>query len=450
MRRLLSILPVLLILAAVLAVVGILLIPDQVESTWRRLGLPEAPLVQVQTRLGRGPTTADVRLYGVLEARETYAMSELPGRISSVLVKEGKIVTAGETLAELDPTDSQARVEAASQAVRTAQLARDAVAAPPAATNVAVAEAAVAAAKTRLENARRTLEQAQRTLKQPLDIDAEVNRVRTVLPAAEAGVSQAQAEVARVNVLLESAQKDGSRDGKFMQSMLQAQLAAAQANVEAAKAQQAGLQRSLVLFTRMRNNPIGLQAQATAAQQEVNLAEAALAVARADRDAAAAPPLPEAVTVAETQIRAAETSLDLARWQADRQTITAPKGGKVLARLVEPGETVQPGAPLFTIADMTELEVRAYVALQDLPLVRLGEALPVEVVTLPGRPLQGVVTYIAPEAQFRPNNVLNLEDRGDMVFLVKLRLDNPNDVLKPGMPADVLLSPASTLAPSGA
>ena len=313
MRRLLSILPVLLILAAVLAVAGILLIPDQVENTWRRLGLPEAPLVQVQTRLGRGPTTADVRLYGVLEARETYAMSELPGRISSVLVKEGKIVTAGETLAELDPTDSQARVEAASQAVRTAQLARDAVAAPPAATNVAVAEAAVAAAETRLENARRTLEQAQRTLKQPLDIDAEVNRARTVLPAAEAGVSQAQAEVARVNVLLESAQKDGSRDGKFMQSMLQAQLAAAQANVEAAKAQYAGLQQSLVLFTRMRNNPIGLQAQANAAQQEVNLAEAALAVARADRDAAAAPPLPEAVTVAETQIRAAETSLDLAK-----------------------------------------------------------------------------------------------------------------------------------------
>ncbi len=442
MRRLLSALPVLLILAAILAVAGILLIPEQVESTWRRLGLPEAPLVQVETLLGRGPAAADVRLYGVLEARETYAMSELPGRISSVLVKEGNIVTAGETLAELDPTDVQARIKAANQAVLTAQLARAAVAAPPAVTNVAVADAAVAAAETNLENARRTLDQAERTLKQPLDIDSEVNRVRTLLPAAEAGISQAQAEVARVNVLLQSAQNDGSRDGKFLQSMLQAQVAAAQANVEAARAQQAGLQRSLTLLTHMRSNPIGLQAQATVARQEVNLAEAALAVARADRDATAAPPLPEAVSLAESQISAAETSLDLAKWQIDRQTITAPEGGKVLARLVEPGETVQPGAALFTIADTTELELRAYVALQDLPLVRLGQALPVEVVSGSEHPLQGVVTYIAPEAQFRPNNVLNLEDRGDMVFLIKLRLDNADGVLKPGMPADVMLSPA--------
>lgn len=442
MRRLLSALPVLLILAAILAVSGILLIPDQVESTWKRLGLPEAPLIQVTTFLGRGPTAADVRLYGVLEARETYAMSELPGLISAVLVKEGEVVPAGGKLAELDPTDVKAGVEASRETVLTAKLARDAVAAPPAATDVAVAEAAVSAAETRLENARRTMEQAQRTLKQPLDIEAEVNRVRTLLPAAEAGVSQAQAEVARVNVLLESAQKDGSRDGKFMQSMLRAQLAAAQANVEAAQAQQAGLQRSLTLLTRMRNNPIGLRAQATASQQEVKLAEAALAVAQADRDAVAAHPLPEAVEVAETQIHAAETSLDLAKWQAERQSITAPEGGKVLARLVEPGETAQPGAPLFTIADTTDLELRAYVALQDLPLVHLGQILPVEVVSLPDHHIQGVVTFIASEAQFRPNNVLNLEDRGDMVFLIKLRLDNPDDLLKPGMPADVLLPSA--------
>ncbi len=443
MRRLLSAIPVLLVLAVGLAIAGILLIPDQVGSAWRNAGLPEAPLVQVETLLGRGPIAKDIRLYGVLEVREAYAMSELAGRVNNVMVEEGDAVTAGQTLADLDPTDIKAQIDSADQAVQTARLARAAAAAPPSSANVAVADAAITAAQTRLENARRSLEQAQRNLKQPLDLNAEINRVTAMLPAAAAGVSQAEADVSRVKVLLDSAMRDGSRDGKFVQATLQEQLAAAQANVDAAKAQQSGLQKSLTLLKRMRDNPIGPQAQVTAAEQEVKLAEAALAVAQADRAVAAEPPLAEAVKVADAQVTTAQAGLDLAKWSSDRQTIVAPKGGKLLARLVEPGETVQPGAPLFTIADPSKLEVRAYVALQDLPLVHLGQTLPVEVVTLPGAPLQGTVTYIASEAQFRPNNVLNLEDRGDMVFLIKLALDNAGGALKAGMPADVILAPQS-------
>ncbi len=109
------------------------------------------------------------------------------------------------------------------------------------------------------------------------------------------------------------------------------------------------------------------------------------------------------------------------------------------AKLIEKGETVTPGKPLITLADTRQMEVWVYVAAGDLHRIRLGDTLPVEVLALPDELFQAQVFYIAPEAQFRPTNVLNPDDRGDMVFQVKLQLDNQDGRLKPGMPADVLL-----------
>ncbi|RME84709.1 MAG: HlyD family efflux transporter periplasmic adaptor subunit [Caldilineae bacterium] len=441
MSKLLSSLIVLLLALVILAVGALILVPRQVTELWAAYALPPEPLNRALALVRRAAVRPDnsVRLYGTLEAPESFAMSEIEGRVSSILVEEGQYVEAGTPLLELDPTIIAGEVAAAEEAVQTARAARQAAAEPPSPTQIAVADSAVAAAETRLQNAQRSLEDARKTLKEQQALTAQIHQIEALIPAAEAAVSRAEAGVKQADILLESVRGDGSREGQFQQAMYERQKAAAQAEVEAAKANLAGLKRSLTLLRRMRRNPLADLARVHQAEYEVRLAEAALAVARAERDVAAAPPSKETIAVADAQVLKAEAALDLTRWQLEHLTVRAPMSGRILARMVEPGETVRPGLPLFDIANLETMEVQVYVALQDLPRIRLGDELPVIIEALPERSFRGTVFYIAPEAQFRPSNVLNPDDRGDMVFLVKLRIANPDGVLKPGMPADVLL-----------
>ena len=426
--------------AGVLFIAALALIPDQAERAWQAAGLPPQPLVQIESWLGRvEPAPTEIRLYGTLEARTIHAMSELNGRAVEVLVEEGDWVDAGQPLIRLDPTDVQAQIAAAQEAVAAAQAARDAAAAPPGPETRQVANSAVAQALAELENARRTLDHAREVRERPLAIDAQINQTAALIPVAQAQVEAAEAAIKQTDVLIQAASTDGSREGKYKVRMYRAQKAAAQASLDAANARLAGLRQTLVLLKKMRETPLALEAQVHQAEAAVAVAQAALQTAKATRAAQIAPPQPEAVAVAEAGVQEAQAALDLARWSETRLTITAPAAGRVQAKLIEKGETVSPGKPLITLADTRQMEVWVYVAAGDLHRIHLGDALPVEVLAMPEQRLQAQVFYIAPEAQFRPNNVLNPDDRGDMVFLVKLRLENKDGRLKPGMPADVIL-----------
>lgn len=443
MRRLISPIFLFLLTAIIAAAAAFFLLPERFDSLWAQAGLPARPLAIVRALLSpqAGPASGETRLYGVLEAGQSYAMSELAGRARLVLVEEGQQVEAGQPLLQLDTTETQAQVAAAEQGVRTAQAARAAAAAPPSQTAIALATSAVEAARTQLENARRSLAQAESNRQQPLDLEAEINRARSQIPMAEAAVKQAEAGAASVKVLLENAGGDGSREGQFTRQMLERQATAAQANIEAAQAQLDGLRRTVALLQKLLANPLALQAQVHAAEQQVHLAEAALALAEAEAEAAAEPPSPETVAVAAAQVQAAEAALALARWPGERLMVLAPAAGRVQQRLIGPGETVEAGRPLITIADSSELKARVYVALADLGRVHLGQTLAAEIILAADerQRADATVTYIAPEAQFRPGNILNPDDRGDMVFLVELSIANRDERLKAGMPVDVLL-----------
>ncbi|MCS7038541.1 MAG: efflux RND transporter periplasmic adaptor subunit [Anaerolineae bacterium] len=426
------------ILALVLAFV---LVPDALATVWERLGLPPTWFERIETALGRAPVTepGGIRLYGVLEATETYVMSELSGRIAEVWADEGDWVEAGQPLLRLDGSETAARLTAAQAAVAAAQAAETAAAAPPQATTLALAAARVTAAETRLEAARRSLEQARRRRDEPLALEGEIATTREAIPAAQAAVERARADVARLEVLLAKAQEDGSREGQYQQRILSLQHQAAEAQVEAAQARLEGLQRRLALLLEQRREPLLLEAQLHAAEQEVLLAEAELALARAEAAQASASPQPEAVAVAAARVQAAIAARRRIEWEQEKLTVTAPMAGRIAKRLRAVGETVAAGEPLFILMDPRDLEVSVFVAVADLPRVHLGQELPVEVAVPGGPRLTAVVTFIATEARFRPGNVLDPQDRGDMVFAVRLRLPNPDLSLKPGMPVDVVL-----------
>lgn len=122
-----------------------------------------------------------------------------------------------------------------------------------------------------------------------------------------------------------------------------------------------------------------------------------------------------------------------------RGVIANPRAGTVLASHVEEGELVRAGQPLYRIANLDTLELRAYISGGQLGAVAIGA--PAEVVVDVGEEervtLTGTVSWIAAEAEFTPTPIQTRDERADLVYAVKVRVANRGGVAKIGMPADV-------------
>lgn len=139
-------------------------------------------------------------------------------------------------------------------------------------------------------------------------------------------------------------------------------------------------------------------------------------------------------------LREARASLAEQQRYLDEMTVRAPTGGTVLVRTIERGEWVQPGTPLYTLVDLNQLYLKIYVPEPDIGKIVHHQPARVHVDAFPSRHFPARVSKIANEAEFTPKNVETREERVKLVFAVELALDeNPDGVLKPGMPADAVV-----------
>ena len=206
---------------------------------------------------------------------------------------------------------------------------------------------------------------------------------------------------------------------------------------------QAGLQgvaSYLAALSAQKANPLTLQAQVDTAESQYRIAGAAVVVAQAQVDGMKMGATPQQIAAAEAQADMARAALAALKVQLAKFALKAPISGLVLERPVHAGEVALPGAPLLTIANLDNLTLTLYVPEGDLGKIRLGETVSVTVDAYPGRIFTGTITTIASEAEFTPKNVQTREERVSMVFAVKVRLPNPDHALKPGMPADAVIS----------
>jgi len=123
--------------------------------------------------------------------------------------------------------------------------------------------------------------------------------------------------------------------------------------------------------------------------------------------------------------------------------ITSPISGIVTQKAVEEGELVTPNASLFRVAELRQVHLMIYVTEIELARVKLGQTAKVSVDAYPKRTFPGKVTFISPVAEFTPKNVQTKDDRTKLVFGVKIAIDNPDEILKPGMPADAVVETAA-------
>lgn len=122
-----------------------------------------------------------------------------------------------------------------------------------------------------------------------------------------------------------------------------------------------------------------------------------------------------------------------------KSRIVNPISGTVLTTYAEKGEVVRTGEPLYTVASLDTLILRAYVSGAQLSDVKVGRQARVLVDDSPDqqRSLSGRVTWVADEAEFTPTPIQTKEERVDFVYAVELRVPNPDGALKIGMPADI-------------
>ena len=147
----------------------------------------------------------------------------------------------------------------------------------------------------------------------------------------------------------------------------------------------------------------------------------------------------EQVDQARARLQEAEEALALARTRLGYATLLAPMDGVVLDENVEPGEFVAAGTPVVTIGALDPVWLRAYIGETDLGRVRLGQSARVVTDSYPGKAYRGTVTFIAQDAEYTPKNVQTEKERVKLVYRIKITLPNPDQELKPGMPADAEL-----------
>ena len=149
---------------------------------------------------------------------------------------------------------------------------------------------------------------------------------------------------------------------------------------------------------------------------------------------------PEEIQGARVRRDQAAAQADLLRKRVRDCHVTAPSGGVITLRGVEPGELVTPGMTVLRLTDLDTVKLMIYVNETDLALVQLGQSARISIdAYAPGKYVEGRVTFISPVAEFTPKNVQTKEERTKLVFGVRIEAANPAGELKPGLPADAVL-----------
>ena len=227
----------------------------------------------------------------------------------------------------------------------------------------------------------------------------------------------------------------------------QRQLAFALRNLEAAKrtvtSDQADLWEKTIDYQRAQE----LWQSNVAPTQTRDLAETALKQSRAAllRDQALRAAAEESISVAQANIKNVQESLTLARIILGYTTLYAPFSGVILVRNAELGEDVQPGTPVFTLADLDHVWLRAYVNETDIGRVRFGQAALITTDSYPGQKYVGRISMISENAEFTPKSVETHAERVTLVYRIRIDIENQSHELKPGMPADATIE----LSPPG-
>lgn len=139
---------------------------------------------------------------------------------------------------------------------------------------------------------------------------------------------------------------------------------------------------------------------------------------------------------------AAVAQKNFAKNQLDYTKIYAPEEGIVMIRIQEPGANVSKGQPVYTMAKIKPVWVRAYVNETDLGNIKYGQSVRVYTDTTnpktgKKREYTGQVGYISPVAEFTPKTVQSTDIRTNLVYRIRVYIYDIDEYLRQGMPVTI-------------
>jgi len=213
----------------------------------------------------------------------------------------------------------------------------------------------------------------------------------------------------------------------------------ARADVEAAEAEQKNAEvvfrrKSMLAEKELISKQEGDDAKAAADSSRARLqaAKAALALAVAG-------PRREDISAARDTLKAYEAALAIANRNLEYAYLYAPSDGVIQTRILEPGDMASPQKPVFTLAITDPVWVRAYIPGPEMGKIRLGMAAEVTTDSYKGKRYKAWIGFISPTAEFTPKSVETSEVRTSLVYQVRVYACDPDNELRQGMPATVIV-----------
>lgn len=170
------------------------------------------------------------------------------------------------------------------------------------------------------------------------------------------------------------------------------------------------------------------------------VASATLDQAREQLRQLIAGPRRQRIEAQQASVKTAKAQVEQVEALLQNAIVRAPYNGTVTIRHREDGEIVQAGMPVLTIMNPSDRWVRIYIPENRIGEVSIGQPARITSDSFKNREFAGRVIFISEEAEFTPRNVQTKEERVKLVYRVRVRIvDDPELLLKPGVPADVAL-----------
>jgi len=183
------------------------------------------------------------------------------------------------------------------------------------------------------------------------------------------------------------------------------------------------------------------------AQGALETTRAKVQAAQATLDLAIAGPRKEDIAEAKAILKRYEAELAQAKHDLEDAFLYAPSDGIVQDRILEVGDMASPQKPIYLVALIDPIWVRAYVSETELGRIHEGMAATVTTDSFPDKRYNAWIGFISPTAEFTPKPVETQEVRTRLVYQVRIFVHNPNNELRLGMPATVTV-PLDGSAPS--
>src|ERR1700761_62603 len=230
----------------------------------------------------------------------------------------------------------------------------------------------------------------------------EFTAAKGAIATANADIAAAKADVAAANAAIEQQQgeiKLAQTEADRQRRML-AENATSQALFDT---------RQTALAT-AKSTLTSIQAQADAAQARAGAAQSRAATAQSQADAA------------QRQIEVAQAQVEVTKTRIKDATLISPVTGRVLYRLVEPGEVLGAGGKALTLVDLNDVYMEIYLPSNYPAALKTGAPARITVDYEPDKSAAAYVTFVSPEAQFTPKQVETKTEREKLMFRVKLQI----------------------------